>query len=111
RSAAVLERAHAVARPVFIQEAETRHSRGRATWLCLLQPRRTMAVDYSTNTCIGCRRKERRARRASTRSSPRTRQCWPRAMQDSDLAMVDAESNIRVCGRRLGDFAAPRFSH
>ena len=44
-------------------------------WLCLLQPRRTMAVDCSTNACIGCRRRERRARRASTGSTARTRRC------------------------------------
>ena len=51
------------------------------------------------------------ARRASPGSTARTRQCWPRTMQNSDLAMVDAESNVRAHGRGLGNSAASRFPH
>ena len=42
---------------------------------------------------------------------PARRQCWPRAMQNSDLAMVDAESNVRAHGRGLGNSAASRFPY
>ena len=70
--------------------------------LCLLQSRRTMAVVIPP-TLASALRRERRARRPSTGSTPRA--AWPRAMQNSDLAMVDAESHIRALRARTWRFS------
>ena len=75
--------------------------RDRATRLCLLQPRRTMAVHYRADARGSCETR----RRASPGNNVRTRQCWPRAMQNSDLAMVDDESNCTSPRTRTWKFS------
>ena len=68
-------------------------------WLLIIPPTLASAADA----------RERCARRASTGSTACTRQLLATSVQNSDLAMVDAESNIRVYGRGLGNSAASRF--
>ena len=94
----------------LFEKPEPERSTGRATWLRLLQSRRTMASHYSSDSRFGCKRGNCCARRAS--SSERL-PLVPGA--DTSLAKCrpgDGRRRIRHTSPRsgFGDSAASRYS-